>query len=289
MEHILAWLGVFLFLGIVVSSVQTALVIINRESCGDLSPLPFMALYINSSIGTVYATMVKDHLLLIANSFGVVFGTFCVMAYHKYSDPPIDSIKFYTIPTLFTSSAFCIAVFSNWDNKEDIVGWMMVLCALILCGAPLSTLRIVFRDKSTITMPFSTSLLTFLNAICWTSYGIIDAKNVMITLANLVGSVLGALQMILFINFGVAPGTWNWNFNTLTDMNNISSIFRKLRGGFNVNSNGHSNSALSLSSSSPSLSGMGLAGTQSQGSGSIALVMPLSDNRGDYGAVQTEQ
>ena len=111
----------------------------------------------------------------------------------------------------------------------------------------------------------------------------------MITLANLVGSVLGALQMILFINFGVAPGTWNWNFNTLTDMNNISSIFKKLRGGFNVNSNGHSNSALSLSSSSPSLSGMGLAGTQSQGSGSIALVMPLSDNRGDYGAVQTEQ
>jgi solute carrier family 50 protein (sugar transporter) len=73
-------------------------------------------------------------------------------------------------------------------------------------GSPLSSLKNVIETRSTESMPFSTSLMAFLNSMCWSLYGLLIANEAVIYVPNLIGLAMTSVQMGLFMLYGVHGG-----------------------------------------------------------------------------------
>ena len=67
----------------------------------------------------------------------------------------------------FVSAAFKLFLEKN-PSKIGLIGCSL---AVLVCGSPLATLGTVLKNKSTAALPFANSFTTWLNALCWFSYG----------------------------------------------------------------------------------------------------------------------
>ena len=191
--------GPAFFLGMQGSSVLTARGILEDRSVGVLSPLPFVSLLTNCIIWSYYGLLRKDSTVLVPNAIGVLSGLGCVAAYQKHA--PSAPVKLYGGAALVVLVATLLALVGNFQ----LIGLIGCALAVIVMGAPLATLKTVVQTKSTAAMPFSTSLMGFLNSLSWSAYGILVADDVMIYGPNLAGLFLSSIQMVLFALFGLPP------------------------------------------------------------------------------------
>ena len=53
--------------------------------------------------------------------------------------------------------------------------------------------------------PLQSSLIMWLNSLCWLLYGVMISKDLMIIGPNLLGLLLASLQLLLFLVFGFPP------------------------------------------------------------------------------------
>lgn len=195
----LRFAGPLMFTGMQLASVKTAYGIHKAKSTGDLSPLPFLSLTVNCFIWTLYGILKKDLTVLIPNAYGIVSGLIGVVAYQNYSQQ--IPTKLYTVATIVCATAYKLFLDKN-PARIGILGCSLVA---ILCGSPLATLGTVLKNKSTAALPFLTSLTTWLNSLCWLSYGILVANDIMIFGPNGVGFALASIQMLMFTFFGLPP------------------------------------------------------------------------------------
>jgi hypothetical protein len=61
----------------------------------------------------------------------------------------------------------------------------------------------VLEERSTASLPFSTSLVTWLNNASWMLYGYFVAQDKLIYGPNILGFLLSSTQMLLFLLYGV--------------------------------------------------------------------------------------
>jgi hypothetical protein len=54
-------------------------------------------------------------------------------------------------------------------------------------------------------MPFATSLATFLNALSWSLYGVIEVNDPIVYIPNSIGLFLACIQLSLFVIYGFPP------------------------------------------------------------------------------------
>ena len=239
----LRFAGPVMFTGMQISSLRTALGIQKAKSTGDLSPLPFTSLAVNCFVWTLYGILQKDLTVLIPNAYGTVIGSIAAVIYQKYSEQMhtkmyaagalmcagsvgqcsmylifVRCSPFYTyliyinrntihsiinniILWYFVSAAFKLFLEKN-PSKIGLIGCSL---AVLVCGSPLATLGTVLKNKSTAALPFANSFTTWLNALCWFSYGILVAHDIMIFGPNGVGLALASVQMLMFALFGLPP------------------------------------------------------------------------------------
>jgi len=191
--------GPMFFLGMQGSSVLTARGILADKSVGALSPLPFLSLLTNCIIWTYYGLLRKDNTVFVPNVIGVLSGLSCVAAYQKWA--PVVPLKLYSAAAFVVLIATALASVGNFH----LIGLIGCALAVIVMGAPLATLKTVVQSKSTASMPFTTSLMGFLNSMSWSAYGLLVADDVMIYGPNLAGLILSGIQMVLFMVFGLPP------------------------------------------------------------------------------------
>eukprot|EP01039_Chlorochromonas_danica_P003937 gene3938-4305_t len=190
--------GPLFFLGLQACSLQTAWQILNARTVGGFSLLPFISLLVNCVIWTLYGILKKDNTVFFPNALGILVGLFGTSIYTTYSGAKDGLNTFFIIAAIVLSAAGVAYMI----NDAGMLGGMGCFLAIVLMGSPLATLRTVVRDRSTASLPFGISLMTWGNALCWTLYGFLVADDIMLYGPNSVGLLLASIQMALFAIYG---------------------------------------------------------------------------------------
>lgn len=134
---------------------------------------------------------------MLPNAVGAAIGAFGTYAHTMYSS---------TVPwQIFGGSLFVLLItFHFWVQGQDYaVGLIGCVLSVAVTGAPLAVIKNVIDERSTASMPFLSSLAVFLCAVSWMTYGLVIANDPIIYAPNILGSLLGASQMVLFAVFGI--------------------------------------------------------------------------------------
>lgn len=191
--------GPVFFMSMQLSYLQTASKMISKKSDCRLNILPFVSLVTNCAVWIMYATLKVNATLFIPNFTGFIAGLVCVFAFQVYTDQK-NTLIFVAAGLILT-----MAVFFFVQNSASIVGIIGVCLSVILMGAPLAALRIIVNEKSTATLPFMTSITTFLNGLCWTLYGFLESHDPIVYVPNSIGLFLACIQLSLFVIYGFPP------------------------------------------------------------------------------------
>ena len=207
MVAVLRIAGPFFFMGMQISSLSTAFKITMNKSVGDLSPIPFLSLLMNGSVWFIYGSVKNDLTICVPNFTAVAVGAVCVIQFHLNSRERV-SIIFYVVVLAVIFSSVYLGSISDLTS----LGLMGVFLSILLMGSPLSTVATVIREKKTDSMPFATSLTTFLNCLSWTSYGYIVAHDTLLWLPSFIGMVLAIFQLLLFAIYGLPSASDSESF-----------------------------------------------------------------------------
>jgi solute carrier family 50 (sugar transporter) len=195
----LQFAGPIFFLSLQFSSVMTAAEITKTKTCGLLSPLPFISLFTNSFVWSLYGMMKMDGTVFIPNSCGVIASLYCILAFHKHAVTKPN--KLYIAALVTSSLALCLAT----AGKCPLIGVLGCFLSVLLSGSPLAVMKTVVQEKSTTALPFTTSFVIWLNSISWLLYGVLVAHDILIYGPNILGFLLASVQMSLFAIYGIKP------------------------------------------------------------------------------------
>jgi solute carrier family 50 protein (sugar transporter) len=152
-------------------------------------------------VWSIYGVLKDDMTVLVPNFTGTISGLICATTFHIYAKDVAR--HYYYICAAVILVALGLSSFQN----APAVGSLGVTLAVIMMGSPLSTLQTVIRDKNTNALPFGLSFTTFLNAMSWSSYGILIANDPMIYVPNIIGLTLATIQLSLFGIYGMPKET----------------------------------------------------------------------------------
>ena len=179
------------FIGIQMSLLATALNIQKNRNTRRFSNIPNIATSLNCFIGTIYAVMIHDAWLLIANFSGWCIAMYCVAIYIYYS-PQRDSN--YIFGSLIVK--FIVATLGVYD-KINVVGWVMMVGAVVMMASPLATISEVISMNSLESMPFPLSAACFLNGLTWCLYGMLR-NDMFIAVPNGLGTLCALAQLYVW-------------------------------------------------------------------------------------------
>ncbi|KAF9622366.1 hypothetical protein IFM89_031169 [Coptis chinensis] len=194
-----------------------------KKSTEGFQSVPYVVALFSSMLWIYYAFLKSEaYLLITINSVGCVIETIYLALYMIYAPRKakeqfvnmICNSSFglvYIILQLLTAKLllllnlglFCLIflltfLLAKGPNRVQILGWLCVAFSTSVFAAPLSIMRLVIRTRSVEFMPFSLSFFLTLSAIVWFSYGLL-LKDVYIVLPNILGFILGVLQMALYM------------------------------------------------------------------------------------------
>jgi len=201
--------GPAMFMAMQISSLNTARQVWINQEAGKLSIFPHLSMWSNSFLWTLYGLLRADFTVLIPNFTGALTGLVCTYVHHKYSsDAQLEKDSVYFI------GAGCVSLYGivcAFFGASGAIGSLAVIMCVILMGSPLVVIQTVLQDGNCSSMPFWTSLTIWLNTLAWSLYGLVDAHDFNIYFPNLCGLFLGSIQMVLFLVYGLPPGTCNSN------------------------------------------------------------------------------
>lgn len=222
--YVLAVAGPIFFMSMQLSFLQTASKILTKRSDCKLSPLPFVSLVTNCIVMTMYAYLRSNATIFVPNFSGLIVGIVCTIAYQTFTEE--------TKKGVFLISGLIIiwATYFFLNNAAYPLGMIGVGLSVILMGSPLATLRTVIVEKSTNSLPFATSITTFLNALSWSLYGIIEVNDPIVYTPNLIGLFLAVIQLSLFLIYGFpseAPEETKYTVVYTTNIMEVDSNLKK--------------------------------------------------------------
>jgi len=186
------------------SGLKTVSLIKKAKKTGDLSPLPFVSLYTNCIVWSLYGFLQNDMTVMLPNVSGALFGLYYTYVYHKYNTGP-SLAPYYFGSTAIIGGVAGAALTLDPATAATGIGLTGCTLAVILMSSPLATIKTVIKDKNTAALPFAPSFATFLNAVSWSSYGWIVAGDPMIVAPNLLGLAASLVQLSLFVKYGLPP------------------------------------------------------------------------------------
>lgn len=195
-KFILQCAGPILFIALQLSCVSTANGIIRMKSVRQLSSVPFVSLLVCGYYWTIYGSMKNDMTVMLPNASAMAAAVYCMWAYYLYAKSKPS--------TLYWGSAVLIAIATllAWQRHVQLIGMIGCALSVAVSGSPLVVVRTVIRERSTAALPFSISMVAWLNAACWVAYGYLLAEDVLIYGPNLLSFLLATLQLLLFVVYG---------------------------------------------------------------------------------------
>ncbi|KAI3472919.1 hypothetical protein Pfo_029224 [Paulownia fortunei] len=204
LELIFGILGNIISVLVYLAPVPTFIRIYREKSTMRFQSIPYVvALF--SSILWIYYALLKPHstLLISINLFGCIVETLYIFIYIYYAS---REVRIHTAKLLGLSMGLILVlVLLTFFVLEGIirivvVGWICNSFSLVVFAAPLSIVFEVIRTRSVEFMPFPLSFFLTLSAVVWFAYGLFK-KDLVVAIPNIVGFLLGVLQMIIYWAF----------------------------------------------------------------------------------------
>ncbi|KAL8121417.1 hypothetical protein AgCh_018227 [Apium graveolens] len=149
-----------------------------------------------------YAFLKKNAILLISvNSVGIVIETVYILIFLFYASKQARKETMKVL--VFLNVVLYGVIFGGttlWfegHHRVLIVGWICVTFSISVFAAPLYIVFQVVRTRSVEFMPLSLSFFLTLSATVWFAYGLL-LKDPCVALPNVLGFILGVLQMLLY-------------------------------------------------------------------------------------------
>ncbi|XP_020255122.1 bidirectional sugar transporter SWEET1a-like isoform X3 [Asparagus officinalis] len=101
------------------------------------------------------------------------------------------------VTSIFTLVALISTLALHGQARKLFCGIAAAIFSICMYASPLSIMRLVIKTKSVEYMPFLLSLFVFLCGTSWFIYGLLG-HDPFVTVPNGCGSVLGAMQLILY-------------------------------------------------------------------------------------------
>ncbi|KAG4937772.1 hypothetical protein JHK85_052691 [Glycine max] len=176
--------------------------IYKKKSTESFQSLPYLVALFSSMLWLYYAMLKRDAVLLITiNSFGCVIEIIYIVLYITYATRDARNLTIKLFSAMNMSSFALILLVTHFavhgPLRVQVLGWICVSISVSVFAAPLSIVAQVVRTKSVEFMPFNLSFTLTLSAIMWFGYGLF-LKDICIALPNVLGFVLGLLQMLLY-------------------------------------------------------------------------------------------
>ncbi|XP_012479570.1 bidirectional sugar transporter SWEET15 [Gossypium raimondii] len=176
--------------------------IYKKKSTESFQSLPYQVALFSSMLWLYYALMKKGAFLLITiNSFGCVVETIYIAMYIAYAtkNSRVSAIKLFVAMNvaLFSFIIILTHFLVKGSIRVQVLGWICVAISVSVFAAPLNIVARVIRTKSVEFMPFNLSFFLTLSAVMWFAYGLF-MKDLCVALPNVIGFVLGMLQMLLY-------------------------------------------------------------------------------------------
>lgn len=131
-------------------------------------------MFTNGLIWLYYGLLKNDPVVYGPNITGAIIGMSCICVYEAMS--PTSNKLVYSVLVGVSLMVTGLAISENLE----LIGLIGCLATVLLMGAPLATLGNVIRDKSTASLPFNSSLMSFFNSLSWTLYGYMVANDVVV-------------------------------------------------------------------------------------------------------------
>ncbi|XP_010492063.1 PREDICTED: bidirectional sugar transporter SWEET15 [Camelina sativa] len=206
-HHLLAFifgiLGNAISFLVFLAPVPTFYRIYKKKSTESFQSLPYQVSLFSCMLWLYYALIKQDAFLLITiNSFGCVVETIYIAMFFAYAtrDKRISAMKlFITINVAVFSLILMVTHFvvKTPTLQVSVLGWICVAISVSVFAAPLMIVARVIKTRSVEFMPFTLSFFLTISAVMWFAYGLF-LHDICIAIPNVVGFVLGMLQMVLY-------------------------------------------------------------------------------------------
>jgi len=197
-------LGNVISFGLFLSPLPTFLTIIKKKDVEKFSPVPYLATLLNCLLWCFYGLpIVRPNSLLVItiNGAGLVFEAVYLTIFLLYSNPKLKTKIILIILAELAFMAVVVGVVLKFihtlEMRQAVVGIICTIFNIGMYAAPLSVMKLVIQTKSVKYMPFTLSLVSFFNGICWTTYALIKF-DLYITIPNGTGTFLGLVQLMIY-------------------------------------------------------------------------------------------
>uniref|UniRef100_A0A0D3GBH2 Bidirectional sugar transporter SWEET n=1 Tax=Oryza barthii TaxID=65489 RepID=A0A0D3GBH2_9ORYZ len=203
-RNVVGIIGNLISFGLFLSPLPTFVTIVKKKDVEEFVPDPYLATFLNCALWVFYGLpFIHPNSILVVtiNGTGLLIEIAYLAIYFAYAPKPkrCRMLGVLTVELVFLAAVAAGVLLGahTYDKRSLIVGTLCVFFGTLMYAAPLTIMKQVIATKSVEYMPFTLSLVSFINGICWTIYALIRF-DIFITIPNGMGTLLGAAQLILY-------------------------------------------------------------------------------------------
>ncbi|XP_064986937.1 bidirectional sugar transporter SWEET6b-like [Musa acuminata AAA Group] len=203
-RNVIGLIGNVISFGLFLSPVPTFVQIIKKKAVEQFSPIPYLATLLNCMMWFLYGLpIVHPHSILVVtiNGIGLVIESAYLTIFFIYAtrEGRLKVLKILAGELAFMTVVVVAVLLAahTHEKRSLIVGILCIIFGTCMYASPLAVMKLVIQTKSVEYMPFTLSLASFLNGVCWTTYSFLPF-DVNLFIPNGLGALFGFLQLILY-------------------------------------------------------------------------------------------
>eukprot|EP00850_Spirogloea_muscicola_P022242 SM000284S10662 [mRNA] locus=s284:12261:14442:+ [translate_table: standard] len=204
-------LGTLMAAAMFLSPAPTFRRILARRSTEAFSSFPYVCALLNCAVWVLYGLpAVTPGRLdpLVTNLIGVACEATYLAIFVRYA---AERPRRQVLQALGALAAFLLGLVAvvfgalKPGHRSPVVGAFAVVFTVVMYGSPLSAMAMVVRTWSVEFMPLPLSALGAACSASWLAYGLY-VRDIVVTLPNAAGCLLGLLQLVLYAAVSALPG-----------------------------------------------------------------------------------
>ncbi|XP_059280157.1 bidirectional sugar transporter SWEET1-like isoform X2 [Lycium ferocissimum] len=177
--------------------------IIRKRSTEQFSCMPYVIALLTSLVTAWYSLpfVSPDNLLVtIISSIGIGLEATYVLIFLIFSSKK-EKAKIcgylFVVFSIFSCLALVSMLAFKGNKRKLLCGFAYAVSCIMMYGSPLSVMMLVIKSKSVEYMPVFLSLSVLICSTSWSIFALLG-KDPFILVPNVVGTLLGAVQLILY-------------------------------------------------------------------------------------------